>query len=57
MANQPPREMEGRIVFSAFSAFDSQETDKSNANNSGFVPDLHSGERLITGLSQPNDLK
>ena len=44
----------GRVVFSAFGEFDSQKGYKGNTKKSGFVQDLHSGERLITGLSQPH---
>ncbi len=43
-----------RIIFAAFGEFDSQQGYQGNTNQSGFVQDLLTGERLITGLSQPH---
>lgn len=45
-----------RIVFSAFGEFDRHRQYKGATRGSGFVQDLVSGERLITGLSQPHSL-
>lgn len=46
----------GRIVFSAFGSFRKHREYKGVSAGSGFVQDLHTGERLIEGLSQPHSL-
>jgi hypothetical protein len=46
----------GRIVFSAFGEFTGHYSYKGKTEKSGFVQDLHTGQRLITGLSQPHSL-
>ena len=46
----------GRIVFSAFGEFTENYGYKGKTERSGFVQDLYTGERLITGLSQPHSL-
>ncbi|WP_313929668.1 DUF4915 domain-containing protein [Pseudoxanthomonas sp.] len=46
----------GRVVFSAFGEFREHRGYKGTSAGSGFVQDLHSGERLIEGLSQPHSL-
>ncbi len=46
----------GRIVFSAFGDFAETHGYKGNTPGSGYVEDLESGERLITGLNQPHSL-
>jgi GT2 family glycosyltransferase/glycosyltransferase involved in cell wall biosynthesis len=45
-----------RIVFSAFGDFVESRAYKGNSAGRGFVQDLRTGERLITGLSQPHSL-
>lgn len=45
-----------RIVFCAFGDFTHHRQYKGNTSQAGFVQDLHSGERLIEGLSQPHSL-
>ncbi|NWD77187.1 DUF4915 domain-containing protein [Pseudomonas gingeri] len=45
-----------RIVFCAFGDFTEHRQYKGKTEQAGFVQDLHSGERLITGLSQPHSL-
>ncbi|WP_248799618.1 DUF4915 domain-containing protein [Pseudomonas sp. MWU13-2105] len=45
-----------RLVFSAFGDFTGPRQYKDNTDQAGFVQDLHSGERLINGLSQPHSL-
>lgn len=46
----------GRVVFSAFGDFREAREYKGKTDGSGFVQDLESGERLITGLSQPHSI-
>ena len=46
----------GAIVFSAFGDFSIGYDYKGKSLGSGFVQDLHSGQRLITDLSQPHSL-
>ncbi|KGM52943.1 hypothetical protein N792_01560 [Lysobacter concretionis Ko07 = DSM 16239] len=46
----------GRLVFSAFGEFSLHREYKGATKDQGFVQDLRSGERLITGLSQPHSL-
>ena len=46
----------GRIVFSAFGDFRKHRGYKGRSTTAGFIQDLHTGERLITGLSQPHSL-
>ena len=46
----------GRIVFSAFGDFSEHRGYKKETVGAGFVQDLVSGERLISGLSQPHSL-
>ena len=46
----------GRIVFSAFGDFREHRGYKGKSLGMGFVQDLLSGERLISGLSQPHSL-
>jgi hypothetical protein len=46
----------GRIVFSAFGDFRDHREYKGKTKSSGFVQDLLSGDRLISGLSQPHSL-
>ncbi len=46
----------GRIVFSAFGKFKEHRGYKGKSKKSGFVQDLHTGDRLIDGLSQPHSL-
>ncbi|NUT88927.1 DUF4915 domain-containing protein [Pseudomonas corrugata] len=45
-----------RIVFSAFGDFTQHRQYKGNTPQAGYVQDLHTGERLIVGLSQPHSL-
>ncbi|SFV04653.1 MULTISPECIES: DUF4915 domain-containing protein [Pseudomonas] len=45
-----------RIIFSAFGDFCLHREYKGRTARSGFVRDLHTGERLIDGLSQPHSL-
>jgi hypothetical protein len=45
-----------RIVFSAFGDFTDHRQYKGHTAQAGFVQDLHTGERLIEGLSQPHSL-
>jgi GT2 family glycosyltransferase len=45
-----------RIIFSAFGEFTESRGYKGRTQASGFVQDLLSGERLISGLSQPHSL-
>lgn len=45
-----------RIVFCAFGDFTEPRQYKGNTELAGFVQDLHTGERLINGLSQPHSL-
>jgi len=45
-----------RIVFCAFGDFTEPRQYKDNTEQAGFVQDLHTGERLINGLSQPHSL-
>jgi len=46
----------GRVVFSAFGDFREHLGYKGRSLEAGFVQDLLSGERLISGLSQPHSL-
>lgn len=46
----------GRLVFSAFGEFSGHRQYKGATKESGFVQDLLTGERLVTGLSQPHSL-
>ena len=46
----------GRIVFSAFGEFTEYRGYKGKTEKAGFVQDLYTGQRLITGLSQPHSL-
>jgi len=46
----------GRIIFSAFGGFTENYGYKGKTEKSGFVQDLFTGQRLITGLSQPHSL-
>lgn len=46
----------GRLVFSAFGEFSLHREYKGAPKEQGFVQDLHTGERLVTGLSQPHSL-
>ena len=46
----------GRIVFSAFGDFRMHRGYKGGTEGAGFVQDLLTGDRLITGLSQPHSL-
>lgn len=45
-----------RIVFSAFGEFKNTREYKNNTAGTGYVQDLVSGKRLVTGLSQPHSL-
>lgn len=45
-----------RVVFCAFGDFTEHRQYKGKTEQAGFVQDLHSGERLISGLSQPHSL-
>lgn len=45
-----------RVLFSAFGDYREHRAYKLEPIGSGFVQDLHTGERLITGLSQPHSL-
>lgn len=45
-----------KIVFSAFGEFEEHRGYKGHTQKSGFIQDLSTGERLITGLSQPHSL-
>lgn len=47
---------QGRIIFSAFGDFREHRAYKGKSSGNGFVQDLFSGERLISGLSQPHSL-
>lgn len=46
----------GKLVFSAFGDFKSHRGYKGLTHGAGFVQDLESGRRIITGLSQPHSL-
>jgi GT2 family glycosyltransferase len=46
----------GSIVFSAFGEFNEHRGYKGKTKKTGFVQNLHTGHRLITGLSQPHSL-
>ncbi|MGF6876461.1 DUF4915 domain-containing protein [Paraburkholderia sp. MM5477-R1] len=46
----------GRVVFSAFGDFAETRSYKGQTAGAGYVEDLESGERLITGLNQPHSL-
>lgn len=46
----------GRVLFSAFGDYREHRAYKLEPIGSGFVQDLHTGERLIDGLSQPHSL-
>lgn len=46
----------GKLVFSAFGEFSVHRQYKGRTKGAGFVQDLLSGERLVTGLSQPHSL-
>jgi hypothetical protein len=46
----------GRLLFSAFGQFSQHREYKGKTSKAGFVQDLHSKERLLTGLSQPHSL-
>ena len=46
----------GSIIFSAFGEFNEHCGYKGKTKKSGFVQNLHTGHRLITGLSQPHSL-
>jgi glycosyltransferase involved in cell wall biosynthesis len=46
----------GNIVFSAFGEFIEHRGYKGKTESSGFVQDLNTSQRLITGLSQPHSL-
>lgn len=46
----------GRVLFSAFGEFREHREYKLEPIGSGFVQDLHTGDRLVTGLSQPHSL-
>lgn len=45
---------QGRVVFSAFGEFTEYRSWKDRAGGQGFVQDLLTGKRLITGLSMPH---
>ncbi|NIF80751.1 DUF4915 domain-containing protein [Paraburkholderia sp. Cy-641] len=46
----------GRVVFSAFGDFAETRSYKGKTAGAGYVEDLESGKRLITGLNQPHSL-
>jgi hypothetical protein len=46
----------GRIIFSAFCDFKKTREYKKGTLRTGFVQDLSSGKKIITGLSQPHSL-
>lgn len=46
----------GKLVFSAFGDFSAHRGYKGFTEKAGFVQDLESGQRIITGLSQPHSL-
>ncbi|EQD56460.1 glycosyl transferase, group 2 family protein, partial [mine drainage metagenome] len=49
-------QFKGRLFFSAFGDFRTYQAYKESPIASGFVQDLHTGERVITKLSQPHSL-
>lgn len=46
----------GKVVFSAFGDFQSSREYKGNTAGSGYIQELETGKRLITGLNQPHSL-
>lgn len=46
----------GKLVFSAFGDFSAHRGYKGLTKGAGFIQDLESGRRLVTGLSQPHSL-
>ncbi|MET1079703.1 MAG: glycosyltransferase [Pseudomonas sp.] len=46
----------GALVFSAFGDFDEHRGYKGHTQGAGYVQELYSGQRLISGLSQPHSL-
>ncbi|WP_075322349.1 DUF4915 domain-containing protein [Acidithiobacillus albertensis] len=47
---------QGRMVFSAFGEFHAYRGYKEGTERTGFVQDLETGRKLVTGLSQPHSL-
>jgi hypothetical protein len=49
-------QFKGRLLFSAFGDFRTHQAYKETPVASGFVQDLHTGERVVNKLSQPHSL-